>query len=250
MMMTCTNKNDFLLLTIHVSGKLAVFKSGDQKWSVIDEMQSPYDDVILYKENFYAVDNTGRIVTVFFDLEVKLVADSVFGGDKKYLVESEGELLLVDMYLSIEAEGGPSFAEEEGGHFEDYAFCVSERTVRFKVYRLDEGGRKWEEVKSLGDRVVFLGDDCSFSASVREIDEKFGRGNCVIFVDNLFDFGGEESGNGGGGLEGWGIGVFDLETGCIGPLRNFPQFGKLIWPPPQWITLTTLEVSFALSFCF
>lgn len=38
----------FVLLTIHVSGKLVVYKSGDEKWRLIDDLPSPYDDVILW----------------------------------------------------------------------------------------------------------------------------------------------------------------------------------------------------------
>ena len=46
------NVNDFVLLTIHVSGKLAMIKSSDKKWTIIQDMHSPYDDVILYEGNF------------------------------------------------------------------------------------------------------------------------------------------------------------------------------------------------------
>jgi hypothetical protein len=37
--------------------------------------------------------------------------------------------------------------------------------------------------------------------------------------------------------------VFELESGCIGPLRNFPDYSKMFWPPPDWIASTSLEVS-------
>ena len=45
--------DDFALLTIHVSGKLAMFKSRNKNWCIIDDipsindMLSPYDDVVL-----------------------------------------------------------------------------------------------------------------------------------------------------------------------------------------------------------
>ncbi|CAN7076494.1 unnamed protein product [Brassica oleracea var. botrytis] len=38
----------FVLLTIHLSGKLAVLRSCDRAWSVINDMPSPYDDVIVF----------------------------------------------------------------------------------------------------------------------------------------------------------------------------------------------------------
>ncbi|KAL0356540.1 UNVERIFIED_CONTAM: F-box protein SKIP23 [Sesamum calycinum] len=53
--------NGFVLLTIHVSGKLVVCKSGDKKWRVIDDLPSPYDDVILREGRFCG---WGRVVLV------------------------------------------------------------------------------------------------------------------------------------------------------------------------------------------
>ena len=51
------NETDgFALLTIHVSEKLAMFKSGNKNWCVIDDipsvndMLSPYDDVVLLSQ--------------------------------------------------------------------------------------------------------------------------------------------------------------------------------------------------------
>ena len=48
--------DDFALLTIHVSGKLAMFKSGNKNWCIIDDMPSvndmllPYDDAVLLSQ--------------------------------------------------------------------------------------------------------------------------------------------------------------------------------------------------------
>ncbi|TYH78168.1 hypothetical protein ES332_D04G206800v1 [Gossypium tomentosum] len=231
------NVNDFIILTIHVSGKLAMFKSSVKKWAIIQDMPSPFDDVILYKGNFYAVDNTGRTVVVGLDFETDLIAMPVFGGDKKFLVGSKGELLLVDMYLSIESEPGSSsssagfgFVEE---YFENLALYMNERMVKFKVFKLDDAGKQWVEAKDLDDRVLFLGDGCTFSASIEDLSVC--RGNCIIYVDNFFYSLGEED----GASEHCDVGVFDLESGSIGPLTKFPQFSELFWPPPHWISSTT-----------
>ena len=43
----------FVLLTIHLSGKLAVLRSCDRAWSVINDMPSPYDDVIVFDGRFF-----------------------------------------------------------------------------------------------------------------------------------------------------------------------------------------------------
>ncbi|MBA0603801.1 hypothetical protein Gorai_006831 [Gossypium raimondii] len=176
-------------------------------------------------------------VVVGLDFETNLIAMPVFGGDKKFLVDSKGELLLVDMYLSIESEPGLSsssagfgFVEE---YFENLALYMNERTIKFKVFKLDDVGKQWVEAKDLDDRVLFLGDGCTFSASIEDLSVC--RGNCIIYVDNFFYSLGEED----GASEHCDVGVFDLESGSIGPLTKFPQFSELFWPPPHWISSTT-----------
>jgi hypothetical protein len=124
------------LLTIHVFGKfLAMFKSEDKRWSIIaNDLHSLYHDVILFRDEFYAVDRNGRIVLVGLSSNVSLVTEKVFGGgDKKYLVESDGQLLLVDMYLSLV----PDVDDDEVfyGAICNYRLC-------FKVYNLDWDGKR------------------------------------------------------------------------------------------------------------
>lgn len=239
----------FVLLTIHVSGKLVVYKSGDEKWRLIDDLPSPYDDVILWRGKFYAVDNTGRIVVVnTVDLNVSVSANSIFGGDKKLLVDSDGELLVVDMYLSVEPADDLGF--NEGLEFyEEFDSFMSERTVKFKVFRLDEEGEKWIEITNLGDKMLFLGDNCAFSASAAEVfgDEKC-RGNCIFFTDQYCNREDEV------GLKARGVGLFDLESGSIGPVDGHIGYSNMFWPPPEWVYSTaSIEVSsclISLSFYF
>ncbi|XP_062086774.1 F-box protein SKIP23 [Humulus lupulus] len=220
-----SESDKFVLFTIHVSGKLATFKSGDKRWTIIPDMPSPYDDAILYKGNFYAVDSTGRTVLVGSSLNVVLVANPVYGGDKKFLVESRGELLMVDMYLSLSPAGEDLVNDDV---FEQFDSCLGERTVSFRVHQLDRKEKMWKVVKSLGDQVLFLGDDCTFSASASELS---GCKNCIIFNNYFFYNGGQEDGV----FRGRDISVYDVGNGCIAPLANYPEYSKLFWPPPQWI---------------
>lgn len=235
----------FVLLTIHVSGKLVVYKSGDEKWRLINDLPSPYDDVILRKGRFYAVDNTGRLVLVnVVDLTVSVAANSIFGGDKKFLVDSDGELLLVDMYLSV----GPAddLGYNEGFEFyEEFDCFMSERTMKFKVFRLDENVGKWIDMSDLGDKMLFLGDNCTFTASASEIfSDDMCKGNCIFFTDqysNREDDGVWKNRN---------VGVFDLESGSIGPIGIHIAYSKMFWPPPDWVYSTaSIEVSSDLVVC-
>ena len=222
------NVDDFWLLTIHLSGKLAMFRRGDKKWTIIDDMQSPYDDVIYFDGKFFAVDNTGRTVVV--DVAdgsspvVKFGANSVFGGDKKSLVESEGELLLVDTYFSMYLDD------------DDHVRWMIERMIQFKVFKLDQSEHKWIEVESLGDRLLFLGDDSSFSA--RASDFHGCKGNSICFTNISFFSDAEDEDASRSGT----IGVFDLDTGSIGPISSYANYSRAIWPPPAWVSLAS-EVS-------
>ncbi|XP_073224266.1 F-box protein SKIP23-like [Cicer arietinum] len=215
-----------VLLTIHVSGKLAVFRCGDEHWKIIPEMPAPFDDVCVFKGRPIAVDNIGRTVSVGPDLSLDLVAEAVFGGDIKFLVESDGELLLVDKYLSCFC--GDRFLEDDDnvphdGSDEFYHEIGMERAVRFDVYRLHEEEKKWVEVTDLGDRVLFLGEDCAFSASASDL--RVGNGNCVVFRDDAFrNHCSTEVG----------MSVFHLDQCGISPLSVFPSYSKLFWPPPEW----------------
>ncbi|KAH0727625.1 hypothetical protein KY290_003326 [Solanum tuberosum] len=226
-------KNGFLLLTIHVSGKLVMFRSGDTKWSIVDESSLPYDDVIMKDGNFYAVDNTGKGVLVKLSPgtapELEVVAHSVFGGDKKFLVESCGDLLMVDKYLSIGPEDDLGY-NETVEFYEESDCYMSERTVKFKVYKLDGDMQRWVEVNCLEDRMLFVGDNCTFSALVSELDSGC-KGNCILFSDQFFC----STEDDGGFWKHHGIGVFSLENGSICPINCCRGYAELFWPPPPWI---------------
>lgn len=140
------------------AGILCHLKIGDETWDLIDDIvsQLDYEDVILYKNVFCAVDTNGRAVVIDSRLKVTEIASSlkgVRGGHRKILVESDGDLLLVDRY-----------------HERPY----------LKVYKLKEEEKQWVNVESLDGRIMFLGDDCSFFVAA----EDFGngcKGNCIFF---------------------------------------------------------------------
>ncbi|XVF68007.1 hypothetical protein PTKIN_Ptkin10aG0168100 [Pterospermum kingtungense] len=225
-----SNANDFVALSIVIrssnllgmvyssdKNNLAMLRSSDKKWTLIHDRACCYSDVILYKGNLYAVDVSGRTVVVGLDFKVSMVAVPVYGGRKKFLVESKGELLLADMYF--------------GSYFDRWT------SNKFKVYKLDKVGKRWTKVDNLGDGVLFLGADCSFAASAEDLSVC--RGNCIIFVD-IFDPSG--------------VCVFDLENDSTGPLCSFPQFSKLFLPPSSWssssTTLNTLATTSSVSVPF
>jgi hypothetical protein len=128
------------------------------------------------------------------------------GGDIKFLVESEGELLLVDVYE-------PFF----------YSVVAYKDALKIDVFRLDEKEKKWVKLPSLGDRILFLGNGGSFSTSASDL--YVAKGNCVIFMDDVFDTMLCESG----------MCVFHLDQNSLSPLCEYPGYLNLFWPPPKWI---------------
>lgn len=163
---------------------------------------------------------------------VSAVAGSIFGGDKKFLVESFGSLVLVDMYLSVGPEDDLGY-NEALEFYEEFDCFMSERTVKFKVFRLDRGPERWVEVRHLGDTILYLGDNCTFAASASELNFLV-KGNCILFTDQFFN-----DREGDGASKSSGLGVFDLESGSIGPITCYKGYSQLFWPPPAWVYPTS-----------
>ncbi|TVU32638.1 hypothetical protein EJB05_24379, partial [Eragrostis curvula] len=89
---------------------------------------------------------------------------------KDYLVESDGEVLLVRQRLAWKATTCSS-----------YCHCPCEATGFFEVYKLDEIGRRWAKVETLdGDRALFVSTRSSFS--VRASQTAGCWSNCIYFV--------------------------------------------------------------------
>ncbi|XP_059292977.1 putative F-box protein At5g60060 [Lycium ferocissimum] len=152
-----TNSSSFSLMAIDRGGSLRYLKSEDEKWTKLKNDSSYIGDIIVYKGNFYAVDKFGE--TVQFDSsfnETTVTSRLSDVNKKKRLVESRGQLFLVDSSLEFVSN------------------------VEIKMYRLDEEQNKWIEVQTLGDQIFFAANDCCFSVSSRDFGEC--RGNCIYYV--------------------------------------------------------------------
>ena len=109
------------------------------------------------------------------DLRLNLVAEAVFRGHrKKSLVERDCELLLVSRYLSNVCHDSMLDDDGEG---------IYEGVVEFDVFRLDEKEKEWVELTGIRDRVLFLGEDYSFSASASDLCIE---GNGVVYKCELY----------------------------------------------------------------
>ncbi|KAM3757738.1 hypothetical protein ACB098_02G212300 [Castanea mollissima] len=189
-----------LIFALLNEGKLGHVKHGDKKWTLVDDHNFDYDDIIVYKGQSYVVDRLGTVSRINSSMKLIQFSPPFCGlGNQKHLVESCGELYIVDRYFEFNREGGR-------WHFD---LC-------FKVYKLDQEWGCWVMVKNLGDRVFILGNDCSFSVSAREFSEC--KGNSIYFTD------------------GNDIGVFYVENQRICMIVDYKDQCPIFCPPPSWLS--------------
>ncbi|PNY00034.1 F-box protein [Trifolium pratense] len=187
---------------------LVLLRSGDECWT---DLLSSIQDICVFNGWIYAVEVGGKTAKIGpEDLSVQLVVNRVLGrpGDIKFLVESEGELLLVDI--------------EENFYFDSSLEYTFEDALTIHVFRIDEKVKEWVELTSLRDKILFLGYGCSFSVSASDISAV--KGNCVIFMDDVFE---------NSRICDNGMCVFDLDQDQLSPLSDYPDYLKLFRPPPN-----------------
>ncbi|PON60612.1 F-box domain containing protein [Parasponia andersonii] len=158
------------LAILNQTGDLAFCKDGDQSWTFIEGARSYSEDAVYCNGLFYAVNKYGAVAVC----DVRGSSPNVsiietprqLGADMQYLVSSGNELLLVSRYLDLD------YVNSE----ELY------RTVGFDVFRMDWSGPRWDKVKDLGDRMLFIGQNSSLSLSASDFPGCFG--NCIYFTDD------------------------------------------------------------------
>lgn len=203
----CSLLSDIALLVMKFSGELGFLKLGDEKWTLMTKVpRAPFDDIVSYKSKFYGSDYDGRLVMFDSSLNWMEIVHYVpyAGGRKTHLVESFGDLLLVSRFVEHDI------------------------THHILIFKLNEQEHCWDKVRSLGDIVLFLGEQCSFSIRAREFHGS--NGNCIYFKDKYFY---TENVDNDGMREVFTnrTFVFKLSDCSIGPLEALPGYSDIFWPP-------------------
>ncbi|XP_056695348.1 F-box protein SKIP23 [Spinacia oleracea] len=166
------------VVAIYDFGKLGFRVSGDKKWTELGKAIPRYDDILVYQGEYYVMDRFGMVSLI--DKAMNLVKyfpplNSLASiGKQKNLVESDGNLYVVDTYF-----GGRNIVDDDG----DVIGSKQER-VDMKVYKLDEKWGTWVLVNSLDDRIFVLGKDVCFSVSVNDFPGC--EGNCIYLIDSSY----------------------------------------------------------------
>ncbi|PIA51962.1 hypothetical protein AQUCO_01000082v1 [Aquilegia coerulea] len=224
----CVSK-DYVVMAIHYYKRLlAIARPGDKSWITVKTPCHFFEDIIFYKEQFYAVNVHGAVVVCDIDQSdlhspTASVCSETWKStyhyrQKKYLVEWLAELLLVIKYVIDLDE------DEEKEKRKELPLYGTEK---FKVYKLDFINREWEEVTSLGEYCLFLGFNTSVSIFAPDYS-KYLKKNCIYFTDDYtHGYLGTQT---PGGLD---MGVFDMEDKSIQPHYN--GVSTCYYSPPLWI---------------
>ncbi|KAH7865059.1 hypothetical protein Vadar_001716 [Vaccinium darrowii] len=183
-----------MLAVVDNYGHLAALRIEGLKWILNDDTTDRWFDYILdHNGEVYAVDDRGACVMLDVMLDSLLNLMEVASPlnlryrpsfRKKYLVESSGDLLLVDEYTNANSYiidhdilTGEVYSREQNAIFQAPIF--------FKVYKLDKRERKWVGVRDLGDRVPLVAPDYSYSISAHDFNGWSCMGNKIIFLDKF-----------------------------------------------------------------
>ncbi|KAL6226949.1 hypothetical protein ACLB2K_000908 [Fragaria x ananassa] len=201
----------FVVFMIYGGGCLGCMRYGDESWIRVDENNSNYDDLIVYKGQCYVVDDRGTISWISQAMQVVQYSPPLCGfGGHKHLVECGGDLHVVDRYFGSEG----SMPQRRFNYIH-----LDGEVADFKVYRLDDEWGTWVNVTNLGDQVIVLSYDGSFAVSTKEFPGV--KENCIMFTEQDF---GPVPAEIGMGSKSRHCRVFDLADGSMSNIGDSQLF--------------------------
>ncbi|KAK8577148.1 hypothetical protein V6N13_122141 [Hibiscus sabdariffa] len=158
------SESDCIVVAIYSCVSLALARPGDKIWTPI-------------------VGNIQVVDAIYFRVQFSPSHPHDF--DRQYIFDLAGNLCVV-------ARGIIPFVYDDGDDDDDDDDDKQYlRTVEFKIFKLDMHTKSWEEIFSLDDHSLFLGNCSTFA-----VDGYSGcKPNCIYFTDDIFEYYETKTGN-------------------------------------------------------
>lgn len=230
------HKNDlqYSIMALLRTGSVGVFRSEVKTWSFVDigpSHSSNFEDVEYHDKKFYALGARGLTVSVDCkSLDVTHVAGPVLDwhiSGRKFLAKwSRDRSLYFILKYYVDDCSSFIWGMSSGGS-EEFNY-----PARFKIFKLDEKKHSWVRVcvrgKEWENRVVFVGNDCSYIVSAKDFPGC--KINCVYFSENAHSTVGFNGNHPGAYAM-----LYDFDDDFAGPLSALPFYSNIFWPPPSWL---------------
>ncbi|KAM7274941.1 hypothetical protein ACFE04_016807 [Oxalis oulophora] len=205
---------DCIIMVTYDLGLPAFVRLGGKTWTDVQTESQYYGDVVCYKGQFLFL-SSSHLYACNLDGDQASSTNIIAHNPKhliistqKYLVELEGELLVVFRHF-----GGGLYSKSS------YSANISKEipylTTSFDVLKLiktngrsDEHEFEFVGVESLGDQALFVGFNASFSLSATNLNGCCG--NSIYFTDDSWEMYSETK-NGGG----YDMGIYNLSDGTV-----------------------------------
>ncbi|XP_045800621.1 E3 SUMO-protein ligase SIZ1-like isoform X2 [Trifolium pratense] len=218
---TCNGKTPLLLGSFsYVVAYPMVLGYLDESWWVIGPT-TLHGDTCVFKGRFCAL-NLSHTTLVEPESSLQLMAQPektmrsvtqpILDATRKLLVESDGQLLLVNI--------NESFPD----YFHIDLFQLDEKENKWvRLRRFSDEEKKWVDSNDLGDRILFIGHGSSFSAHASELG--LPKGNSVVFMDDSIIH-----------KDNFRLRycLYDLDEDELCDMDDYPEYSNLFLPP-TWI---------------
>ncbi|KAI8569282.1 hypothetical protein RHMOL_Rhmol02G0266800 [Rhododendron molle] len=191
-------ENNYALMVIYNKrsmGPLGLWKPEKKAWTTIKTRGYYIVDITYYKGQFYAVTDRGGnilICDVWGSDHPTIVGEKriphLAGLDRSlYIVESEGELLIIVRYFTAlifyysGERVGRGKGKGNGVNINDDETRFG-GTEEFRVYKVDLSNSTVAELQSLGDNTLFVGYKASISVQTSNSSQGI-RPNCIYYSD-------------------------------------------------------------------
>ncbi|KAK3199719.1 hypothetical protein Dsin_023134 [Dipteronia sinensis] len=178
--------NCLFLAIFHSRRTFGICRQGQKSWTSLD-FHRRFQDVIFYKGALYGVDICGDLCHLICGLKPEAISLNKLSPDttrtpSKYLVELNGDLLLVERLFSKEKSLNSKEKNLNSSSPPKTYYRDTENTYRFIVLKFDWGKKQWSVMRSLGNYAVLLGMFSSISLPVKL--SRYFKSNCIYFIDD------------------------------------------------------------------